>query len=145
MSIFKSTPVGIKASADAVYSKLSDLSNLKSLMSRIPESAIPADKKEMFDAVKITEDSIIFPAGPIGEVTLKMVEKVRPSLIKLEGVGTPVGMTLTLLIAGISTDTSEGCVEIDIAIPAMLKPMIGGTIQKMADQFAQVLGALNYE
>ena len=145
MAIFKSTPAPVRASAEAVYNKLSDLSNLRSLMSRIPESAIPADKKEMFDSVRITEDSIIFPAGPVGEVNLRLSEKINPTLIRFEGIGTPVPLTLSLLIGILSADTCEACVEFDIAIPAMLKPMIGGTIQKMADQFAQVITSLNYE
>lgn len=144
MAIFKSTPSLVNASAEAVFNKLSDLSNLKSMMARIPESSIPEDKKEMFDAVRITDNSIIFPAGPVGEITLRMAEKVEPTLIKLVGVDTPVALSLSLLIAILSSDTCEVCVEFDIAIPAMLKPMIGGTIQKMADQFSQVITAINF-
>ncbi len=144
MAIFKSKPTGVNASAEAVYNKLSDLSNLKSLIEKIPDSAVPEDKKEMLQGIKITEDSISFPAGPVGELNLKVAEKVPPTLIKLEGIGTPVALTLSLNIAIISSDLCEACVVFDIAIPAMLAPMIGGTIQKMADQFAHVIASLNY-
>lgn len=144
MALYKSSPVGIKSSAETVFNKLSDFSNLKSLMEKVPESSIPADKKEMFDSVKVTSDSISFSAGPVGDVTLKVTEKLPPELIKLEGVNTPVAISLSLLISPVSAESCEAMVEIDIAIPAMLKPMIGGTIQKMTDQFSQVLGALKF-
>ena len=144
MAVYKSKPAQINASADDVYGRLSNLSNLKSLMANIPQEAIPADKKEMFDAVVVSDDSISFPAGPVGEVKLKVVEKVAPRLIRLEGVGTPVPLSLSLSITPLSEVQCEASVSIDIAIPAMLKPMLGGTIQKMADQFGQVLGALKY-
>lgn len=144
MAEYKSRPSLIQAPAEAVYSRLSNLSNLKSLMDNVPASAIPDDKKEMFDAVKVTDDTISFPAGPVGELTLRMAEKKEPVLIRLVGEGSPVALSLRLDITPKSESSCEACVVIDIAIPAMLKPMIGGTIQKMADQFGQVLGALKY-
>lgn len=145
MAIFKAQPVIINAPAEAVYGKLSNLSNIKSLMASIPESAIPADKKEMFDSVEITEDSIIFPAGPVGQITMKITRKQEPTLIHLEGIGTPVALSLELQIGILNSSQCEAVTAIDIAIPPMLKPMIGGTMQKMADQFTQVIGALKYE
>ena len=144
MAEFKSTPVGVNAPAEVVFNKLSDLNGLKDIISNLPASAIPEDKKEALDGIRITDDTISFPAGPVGEVTLQVTEKVSPTLVKLEGINTPVAMSLALRIALISSDTCEAQVVIDIAIPAMLKPMIGGTLQKMADQFAQVIGSLKY-
>lgn len=145
MAIFKAKPVGINAPAEAVYGKLSNLSNIKNMLASVPESSIPADKRELFDSVEITEDSIIFPAGPVGEITMKITEKLEPTLIHLEGVGTPVALSIELQIGIISDSQCEAVTAIDIAIPPMLKPMIGGTMQKMADQFTQVIGALKYE
>ena len=145
MAVFKSNARQIQAPAEAVFDKLSNLENLKDLLAKVPESAIPADQKEMFDAVRVTEDSISFPAGPVGELTLRMTRRERPTLIVLEGEGSPVALSMNLEIGIISSDVCEAVVAIDIAIPAMLKPMIGGTIQKMADQFGEMLGHLNYD
>lgn len=145
MAIFKAQPALINAPAEVVYQKLSNLTNIKNLLASIPESAIPADKKEMFDSVEITEDSIIFPAGPVGNITMKITRKEEPTLIHLEGIGTPVALSLELQIGILSSSQCEAATVIDIAIPPMLKPMIGGTMQKMADQFTQVIGALKYE
>lgn len=145
MAVFKSQIRSIQAPAETVFDKLSNLENLKSLLARVPESAIPADQKEMFDAIRVTEDSISFPAGPVGELTMQITRKERPTLISLEGVGAPVALSMDLEIGIVSADSCEAVVAIDIAIPAMLKPMIGGTLQRMADQFGEMLGHLNYD
>lgn len=145
MALYKSHTQQIPAPAEAVFDKLSDLSNLRQLLESIPESAVPADKREMFDAVRITDQTITFPAGPVGELTMRMTRRERPTLIELTGEGAPVPLKMKLELSAVAAAASEAAVAIDIAIPAMLKPMIGGTIQKMADQFADMLGKLRYE
>lgn len=142
MAVFKSQPVEISAPAETVFDRLSDLDSLKTILANVPADKIPADQKEMFDAVRITSDSISFPAGPVGELTLKLHEKIRPTLISLVGEGTPVALTLSLNMFPISPDQTEGVVSVDIAIPAMLKPMVSGPLQKMVDQFATMLPAV---
>lgn len=145
MAIFKAQPIAVSASAEAVFDKLSDLSSIKTLMGNIPESAVPDDQRQLLEEVEITDNSIAFPAGPVGKITLEVAERIRPTLIRLEGVGTPVALSLSLEIAPLSDSSCEAATAIDIAIPPMLKPMIGGTLQKMADQFTEVLGKLNYD
>ncbi|MDE6010926.1 MAG: SRPBCC family protein [Muribaculaceae bacterium] len=145
MAVFKSQIQTVQAPAEAVFDKLSDLSNLKSLLAQVPADAVPADQKDMFEAIRVTEDSISFPAGPVGELTMRMTRKERPTLITLEGVGAPVALSMNLEIGIVAADVCEAVVAIDIAIPAMLKPMIGGTLQKMADQFGEMIGRLNYD
>ena len=44
-----------------------------------------------------------------------------------------------LAITPLTPETCESYVQIDIQIPAMLKPMVNGPLQKMADQIAQML------
>lgn len=142
MAIFQSPVADINAPAQVVFDRLSNLNNLKELMARVPEDKIPADQRDMFNAVKVDSDSITFPAGPVGEITLRMAEKVEPKLIKLVGVGTPVNLSLSLDIDSVDETHSTGRVNVDIAIPAMLKPMISGPLNKLVTQFAQLLPAV---
>jgi len=145
MAEFKSEDTPIKASAEAVYKKLSNLEGLKELLSQVPEDKIPADQKQLFDQVVITADSISFPAGPVGNITLRLTETVEPTFIKLEGVGTPVPMALMLRIFPATEVSCQVRVEIDLQIPAMLKPMVSGPLKKMMEQFAQMLRNLPFE
>lgn len=145
MANYNSGEVTLQAPAQVVFEKLSNLENLRSLLEKVPADKIPADKMEMFNNITITADSISVPGGPVGTLTFRVVEKKEPSLIKLNGEGSPVPLSLAIRISEDTPTTSKAYVDIDIAIPPMLKPMIGGTIQKMADQFAQVLKAVPFQ
>lgn len=144
MAIYKSAEINLPASAETVFSKLSNLENLRSLLANVPEGSIPADKKEMFDNITITSDSITVPGGPVGALTFKVTEKEAPNYIRLTGEGAPIPMALAMHLSPVDSNSSKAQVDIDIQIPAMLKPMIGGQIQKMADQFGQVLQSIPF-
>lgn len=144
MSTIKSEKAVVNAPAVRVYEKLSNLDNLKPLLEMIPKESIPADKREMMDKLKITHDSISIPAGPVGDIKLRMTDLLPCSLIRLQGEGTPVPLGMQLEINDLGGDRSEVLVVIDIEIPAMLKPMVAGPLKKLADQFAQVLTAIPF-
>lgn len=144
MATYKSETKRVEASAQQVYSKLSDLGSLKTVLDNIPEDKIPADKRQMMEQIRITSDSIALPAGPVGEIRLQ-VSRLEPfSRIELSGVGTPVPLTLGVRISDLGEDCAEVKVVLDIEIPMMLKPMVGGTLQKMVDEFASVMTAVKY-
>ncbi|MDE6578239.1 MAG: hypothetical protein K2J82_06390 [Muribaculaceae bacterium] len=144
MATYKSQETPLQASAEAVFSKLSNLENLRSLLEKVPADKIPEDKKAMFDSISITPDSITVPGGPVGALTFRISEKIEPTLIALSGEGSPVPLSLAMHISPVSEAECKAQVVIDIEIPAMLKPMIGGHIQKMADQFGEVLKAIPF-
>ena len=73
MSTYKSEKVELSASAESVYAKLSNLENLRSLLANVPAESVPDDKREMFDSIQITSDSISVPAGPVGDLTFRVV------------------------------------------------------------------------
>ena len=145
MAEFKSKETPISASAEAVYKKLSNLEGLKELLSRVPEDQIPADQRDLFSQIKITSDTLSFPAGPVGELTLRLAETVEPTFIRLEGVGTPVPMGLMLHIHPSTEVSCSAEVAVDLQIPAMLKPMVSGPLKNMVEQFANMLRNLPYE
>lgn len=145
MSSHKSEKVTLKASAEKVFSKLSNLEGLGELLKNVPLDQVPADQRGMLEQVKVTPDTISFPAGPVGELTLAVAEKENPTLIRLEGRGTPVPVSLAMHISPLTPDLCEAYVEIDVKVPMMLAPMIGGTVQKMADQFANMLRQIPFD
>ncbi len=144
MATYNSGEVSLHASAQTVYDKLSNLENLRGLLEKVPADQIPDDKRQMFDNITITSDSITVPGGPVGALTFRVKEKKEPSLIKLEGEGAPVVMSLVMHITPDGEEYSRAKVDIDIAIPPMLKPMVNGPLQQMADQFGQVLNAIPF-
>lgn len=142
MATYKSNVTSLAAPAERVYAKLSNLEGLGELIKNVPADKVPADKRALMEQISITPSTISFPGGPVGEVTLELARLEEPSLIELKGKGTPVPLELALHIRPLTADTCEAYVEINIQIPAMLKPMVNGPLQKMADEFGQVLRAV---
>ncbi|MCH5228887.1 MAG: hypothetical protein J1F12_02700 [Muribaculaceae bacterium] len=144
MTTYSSGTVTLKAPAATVYEKLSNLENLQDLIDKVPADRIPEDKRAMFENIKITSDTIEVPGGPMGSLIFRVTEREAPKLIRLKGEGIPIEMSLSLHIAPQTESTSSANVDLDINLPAMLKPMIGGQIQKIANQFGDVLGAIPF-
>lgn len=144
MAKYHSSEETLQAPAEAVFDKLSNLENLRSLLDRVPSDKIPEDKRAMFESISITPDTITVPGGPVGSLTFRVTEKVNPTLIALSGEGAPVPLSLSMHITPLTETTCKAKVDIDIEIPAMLKPMVSGPIQKMADQFGEVLKAIPF-
>ena len=144
MAIYSSGEVNLNASAPNVFDKLSNLENLQGMLDKVPADRIPEDKRQMFENIKITPDTIEVPGGPMGNLIFRVTERIAPSLIKLKGEGIPIEMALILHLTPISDSSSSAKVDVDINLPAMLKPMVGGQIQKIANQFGEVLGAIPF-
>lgn len=134
----------VDAPASVVYEKLSNLENLKQLLDNLPADQIPEDKRQMFENLQITSDTISIPGGPVGAVKLRVTDKMPNSLIQLSGEGTPVAMYMRLEIEDKGASQCEVQVSMSLDIPVMLKPMVSGPLKKVVDQFIQVLGAIKF-
>lgn len=143
MAEYKSSPVTVNKSAEAIYDRLTDLAGLEQAIRNIPADKIPADKREMLDGIRVDENSLVIPGGPVGSITLMKTTCERPSLVSYEGVGTPVPVTLIAHISAKDTESCEITVSADIQVPAMLKPMLNGPMQKMVDQVSTSLKSLD--
>jgi carbon monoxide dehydrogenase subunit G len=144
MAKFSSERLPVEASAETVYNKLSNLDNLRSLIANVPVDALPEDKRKMMESIAITSDSITVPAGPVGEIKLKMDRCESPRFISMNGEGTPVEVKIELEIEGQGEGRCMVSDSIDVAIPAMLKPMVSGPLQQAVDQFIKIIAAIPY-
>ena len=144
MSNYSSEKVTLNAPVETVFEKFSNLEHLKGMLGKVPPESIPEDKRQMFENIHITPDTIEVPGGPMGNLVFRVTQREAPSLIKLQGEGIPVAMFLALHLEPESATTTAAKVDIDIDIPAMLRPMIGGQIQKIANQFGDVLKAIPF-
>lgn len=132
MTKFESEIKIINAPISAVYTKLSDLSNIESLKDRIPEGKI--------DDLKFTKDTLSFSISPVGEIQLAIVEKEENKIIKFASQKSPIPFNLWIqLLLG-----DEGQTRIKLTIGAELnmftkgiasKPLKEG-VEKLADMLA---------
>ena len=139
MATYSSEEVIITAPAEKVFRKLDNLEGLGEMLSNAPADQIPEEKRAMLSQIAVTQDTISFPAGPMGAITMRKTMSEEPVLIRLEGEGTPVPMSLSLHILPQGEDMCGARVEISIEIPAMLKPMVNGPLKKMTEEFARML------
>lgn len=82
MTKFESGVKVVPASQEAVYEKLSDLSNLEKVKDRLPEDKV---KNLSFDA-----ESMTIEVAPVGKITLQIVEKEPCKCIKFATTTSPL-------------------------------------------------------
>ena len=133
MATFSSKPVEVKSPATEVAEKFSDLTRLQQFI-----DAMPPEERAKVGDVSLTADSIIMKTPQVGEITLKITKR-SPERIVMEAVGSPVPMNIVLNIKPVSDNSSELTTAMEVDIPAFLKPMVGGTMQKAVDQFSELM------
>lgn len=140
-----------------VYSVLSDLSNLGKLRTvfddaekRAALAAQFGEEKtakieETLKNIEFSADSVAFEAPMAGKVTLGIVEREEPKLVKIDVMGLPVKSNVWIQLL---PESSGSCkmkvtcgVEVNFFIKAMADKYVAPGVNKMAD----MLAALPYD
>ena len=136
MSKYESSIKTVPYPQEAVYRNISDLSNLARIRDRIP-----SDKVQEFT---FDQDSVSVSVPPVGQITLRIVEREEPKCIKFEAVQSPLPFKLWVQILPIDELTSKMKVTVDADIPMMLKPMVNGPLQDGVEKVADALALIDY-
>ncbi len=136
MSKYESSIKTVPYPQEAVYRNISDLSNLARIRDRIP-----SDKVQEFT---FDQDSVSVSVPPVGQITLRIVEREEPKCIKFEAVQSPLPFNLWVQILPIDEQTSKMKVTVDADIPMMLKPMVSGPLQDGVEKVADALALIDY-
>lgn len=137
MSVYKGKSAIVHQPVAQVYDKIS---NLGAYQQRL--ESLPPELRAKLGDVRFTDDSIIIAAQPVGEITFRLVERVEPSLVKLEAVQSPVPFSIKIALEPETDSTTKINPELNVDIPAMLKPMVGGKLQEAADKFGDLISTL---
>ena len=135
MATFKGKTVRISAPAAAIADKFADLSRLQEAVDALPE-----DERARMGAVKFSADSISVTAPMAGTITFRVAEHT-PQRITLQSDG-PMPMAMAVLLDAVAADTTDVTTEVNIEIPAMLKPLVSPHLQKAADQFGVLMAKI---
>ena len=136
MSKYESSIKTVPYPQEAVYRNISDLSNLARIRDRIP-----SDKVQEFT---FDQDSVSVSVPPVGQITLRIVEREEPKCIKFEAVQSPLPFKLWVQILPIDEQTSKMKVTVAADIPMMLKPMVNGPLQDSVEKVADTLALIDY-
>lgn len=135
MAEYHSKPVNIAQPIDAIYARLSDFTSYQEKLNELPEEI-----RAKIGDVRFTPDSIIITAAPVGEIAFEVIERSAPNRVKLQAKNAPVPMFLIMDFMATDEQNTAVTSTIDVEVPAILRPMVGGKMQEAADKFGEMLG-----
>lgn len=136
MTKFESSVKVIPYAQERVFDKLSDLGNLESLKDRIPADKV---KNMSFDA-----DTLSFSVDPVGQLTLKIIERERPKCIKLETTDSPLPFNMWIQLVAVSEEECKIKVTIGLEINPFMKAMVQKPLQEGLEKMVDMLSMIQY-
>ena len=120
----------------AVYNMLSDLNNISKVKDKLPEDKI---KDLQFDSDSITV------ASPMGAVTMVIVDREEPKMIKFETKQSPVPFNFWVQVLPVTPTTSKMKLTIKAELNAFIAGMVKKPLQEGIGKLADALQAIKYE
>ena len=154
MAKYESQIKAVPYSQSAVYTKISDLTNLAVIREKFDDPSVqaklPADKvEEIRNAVnqmEFTADTVSAPAGPIGgTITVQIVDREPEKCVKFSSTQSPVGFKVWIQMLPTSETTSKIKVTIDADLNFFMKQMLDSHLKQGVDKFADMLAMVPYE
>lgn len=136
MSQYESSVKNIPFPQARVYAKLEDLNNLESLKDRLPQ-----DKVKEFT---YSRDEATVNVPPMGNVTIRVVEREEPKCIKLEAAGSPIPVNLWIQIIPNGDEASKMRVVVKAEVNFMLRSMIEKPLKEGIEKIAEALSMIAY-
>ena len=152
MQKFESEIKQLSAPQVRVYEKFSDLRNLQALRERLNDPLVQekmqaalsdeqvAEAKKQLETLTFDADNVTIQS-PVGQVTLTVVEREEPKLIKFESAGSPVPVNLWIQIMH-SGEGSKLKVTIGAEVNMFMRAMVAKPLKKAADGLANMLSAV---
>ena len=136
MSQYESSVKLIPYPQARVYAKLEDLNNLEGLKDRLPQ-----DKVKEFT---YSRDEATVNVPPMGNVTIRVVEREEPKCIKLEAAGSPIPINLWVQIIPNGDEASKMRVVVKAEVNFMLRSMIEKPLKEGIEKIAEALSLIAY-
>lgn len=151
---FESNVKSVPYNQTCVYGKLADLNNLAVIQEKVQnpdfqavlKEKAPADKMdqilERLKDIKFDTDSVSCSVPPLGEVSLRIIDREEPKCIKFETVNSPIPLNLWIQLLPV---TEQQC-KMKLTVGADLNPFIKGMVskplkegvEKLADMLAMI-------
>lgn len=136
MNKFESSVKVIPFAQERVYEKLSDLSNLEALKDRLPQDKV---KGMSFDT-----DTLSFNVDPVGQLTLKIIEREPSKCIKFETTNSPLPFNMWIQIVSSAEEECKLKVTIGMEINPFMKAMVQKPLQEGLEKMVEMLSSIQY-
>ena len=150
MTKYESEVKQVALPQEEAFARFGDLRNLGALKEKLNDPAIqevmasqlPADKLEMaktqLNNVTFEADSVSLQT-PIGNVTLRIVEREAPKLLKFASEGSPIPLNLWIQLLPDGETASRLRVTVGAEVNFFMKGMVAKPLQQAADGLASIL------
>lgn len=149
MTKFESSVKQIPHSQRSVYTMLSDLSNIQRLKDHLPEEATDNDEmnkvKDKLKNLSFDQDSLSINVDPIGQVSMRIIERDEPKMIKLESEKSPFAFKFWIQVLPVTEASSKMKLTIDADIPFFAKSMVAKPLQEGIEKIADALAMIPFE
>ena len=149
MTKFESSIKQIPHSQRSVYAMLSDLSNIQRLKDHLPEEATDNDEmnkvKDKLKNLSFDQDSLSINVDPIGQVSMRIIERDEPKMIKLESEKSPFAFKFWIQVVPVTEASSKMKLTIDADIPFFAKSMVAKPLQEGIEKIADALAMIPFE
>jgi carbon monoxide dehydrogenase subunit G len=136
MDQYESSVKCIPFPQERVYAKLEDLNNLEAIKDKLP-----TDKVQDF---KYSRDEASATIPPLGNLTIKVVDREAPKCIKLEAVGSPFPTNMWIQIIPDGEAASKLRVVVKTELNFMIRSMIEKPLKDGIEKVAEVLAVIQY-
>lgn len=134
MTTYSSKTIELQLPVATVYARISDIGGFQSRIDQLPDEV-----KSKIGSVRFTDDSIIINAAPMGDMVLKVTERIPERRVAFTAQGAPVPLIMAINVEAAGEDRTNVVTSIDVEIPAMLKPMVGPKLQEAAEKFGDMI------
>lgn len=136
MNKFESSVKVIPFSQERVYEKLSDLKNLEAIKDRLPQDKV---QDMSFDT-----DTLSFSVAPVGQLTLKIVEREPSKCLKFETTNSPLPFNLWIQLVPSAEEECKIKVTIGMDLNPFMKAMVQKPLQEGLEKMVEMLAIIQY-
>ena len=136
MSQYESSVKCIPHPQERGYAKLEDLNNIEGIKDKLPQDKV----KDL----TYSRDEASVNVPPIGNVTLRVIDREEPKCIKLEMAGSPIPVFIWIQIIPDGDSASKMRVVAKAEINFMLKAMIEKPLKEGLEKIAEALSLITY-
>lgn len=136
MSQYESNVKCIPYPQERVYAKLEDLNNIEGIKERLPQDKI----KDL----TYSRDEASVSVPPLGNVTLRVIDREEPKCIKLEVAGSPIPVLIWIQIIPNGEEASKMRVVAKAEINFMLRSMVEKPLKEGLEKIAEALSLIAY-
>ncbi len=153
---FESNIKFIPYSQCCVYAKMADLNNLAIIQERLNDPVVQAtlaDKvpneqlKQILSHVQeltFDTDSVSCNVAPLGNVSLRIIDRDEPRCIKFEATNTPIPLNLWIQLLPITENQCKMKLTVQADLNPFIKAMVSKPLKEGVEKLADMLAMLPY-